>query len=400
MRKLTFLLTSIICISLCFKTAQAIPKIDAGGSAKEITTSISNFFQNAKKKIESSTAFQRAMKLGKGAIETAKQLDEIRKDAEEQIAAFEEDPLSAGLNLAQEGLDKASGEKNGGEANWADKISNKMNDAQKLLDVEAQKKKLEEEINKAVDGQKATLEGKIKTLEENNKNLQAEIEKDPSKKEEYEKQIANNNLKIKGYQTALSAADGGISSEKLQELTDLNSTLSSLQASAEQYAQEQKEKVLSAINEKLKSMTTEDDLKATTKNNFLAAGEPENSGNIFGKKTYRKQQAGNDAITTSATAAKIKKELPEMVNYTEKVVTRTKTADGTISSNTTDTQVTVEQVKALAKFIELTIYDLKLKTSSSIASYQEVSSTPDSNITTFSLDKYICTSDNKGEGSE
>ena len=402
MRKSAFLLASAISLILGIDSAYAIPKIDFGGTAKEIVTSVSNFLDNAKKQLDNSAAIQRVIKMGKGAIETAKQLEEMKKKVEEQVAAFEEDPLNAGLNLAQDQLDKASGLNKGEEANWADKISSKMQDAQSMLDLEAQKEKLENEINEKMQGQKTELEGKIKVLEENNKNLAAEIEKNPDKKEEYEKQIAANNLKIEGYNKAVSALGQEFSLENAAgtaaELADVNSQLNKLQSAATNYAKEQAAKVQQELEEQLKSMTPEQDLKEITSKNFLAAGEPENTANIMSKKQYRKKEAGDTAIEVAARTAKLQDELPDLVDYTQKVAARTDTADGTISANTTDSQVSAEQVKALAKFIEVTIYDLKLKTSQEIAAYQGASSEPDSNITSFTLDKYICEPSNTSEG--
>ncbi len=402
MKKTTFLLASVLGMIMGTNTAHAIPKIDVGGTAKEITTSITNFFDNFKKQLDNSAAVQRAIKMGKGAIETAKQLEEMKKTVEEQVAAFEEDPLNAGLNLAQDQLDKASGLNKGEEANWADKISSKMQDAQSLLDLEAQKEKLENTINEQMQGQKTELEGKIKVLEENNKNLAAEIEKNPDKKEEYEKQIAANKLKIEGYNKAVSALGKEFSlesaTETAAELADVNSQLKKLQTAAADYANEQAAKVQQELEEQLKSMTPEQDLKEITSKNFLAAGEVENTDNILSKKQYRKKEAGNTAIEVAARTAKLQAELPDLVEYTRKVAARTDTADGTISANTTDTQVSAEEVKALAKFIEVTIYDLKLKTATEIAAYQGASSEPDDNITSFTLDKYICEPSKTSEG--
>ncbi len=402
MRKSAFLLASTISLVVGIDSAYAFPKIDFGGTSKEIVTSVTNFLDNAKKQLDNSAALQRAIRMGKGAIETAKQLEEIKKTVEEQATAIKEDPLNAGLDLAQDQLDKFSGENKGEEANWADKISNKMQDAQSMLDLEAQKEQLENEITEQMQGQKTELEGKIKVLEENNKNLAAEIENNPDKKEEYEKQIAANNLKIEGYNKAASSLEQEFSLENASataaELADVNSQLSKLQAAATNYANEQAAKVQQELEEQLKSMTPEQDLKEITSKNFLAAGEPENAANIMSKKQYRKKEAGDTAIEVAARTAKLQDELPDLVDYTKKVAARTDTADGTISANTTDSQVSAEQVKALAKFIEVTIYDLKLKTSQEIAAYQGASSEPDSNITSFTLDKYICEPSNTSEG--
>ena len=145
-------------------------------------------------------------------------------------------------------------------------------------------------------------------------------------------------------------------------------------------------------------LLTGDDLKNIAYYFHSRNGETENTANIMSKKQYRQKEAGITAIEVAARTAKLQDELPDLVDYTQKVTARTDTADGTISANTTDSQVSAEQVKALAKFIEVTIYDLKLKTSQEIAAYQGASSEPDSNITSFTLDKYICEPSNTSEG--
>ncbi len=398
MKKTTFLIASIITgIFLCnIPSAQAgMLKIDAGKLAKEVVTSITNFMENFKKMMDESAAIQRAAKMGKGVMETAKQLESIKEEAEDAVNEIKEDPLNGTLNVLDEHL--GDNEK---FQQLQNTISDKMNDAQELLDLEEKKEKLEAKIAEQVAAKKAELEGKITVLEENNKNLKDEIEKNPSQKDEYEKQIEQNNLKIAEYQAMMSTIEGEISAEMLQELTDLNAQLDKLKASAEQYAQEQKDKVMNELKGKLSSMNSEDELKANTSKNFLAAGEVETNENILNKRFYRIQTAGNTAIEVGAKSAIIKNGLPDMGEYTKKLAARTETSDGSISTNTTDTQVSIEQIKMIAKLIELTIYDLKQSTASEMASHNGVSSAPDSNITTFSLDKYICKPQSTKEGGE
>ena len=96
MKKTTFLIASIITgIFLCnIPSAQAgMLKIDAGKLAKEVVTSITNFMENFKKMMDESAAIQRAAKMGKGVMETAKQLESIKEEAEDAVNEIKEDPL-------------------------------------------------------------------------------------------------------------------------------------------------------------------------------------------------------------------------------------------------------------------------------------------------------------------
>lgn len=170
-----------------------------------------------------------------------------------------------------------------------------------------------------------------------------------------------------------------------------------MQDKAEAWANEQTQKVKEELLSKLNSMNPEEDLKQNTENNFLANNEVEDAGNIIAKRSYRKQEAGTTAIETVAQVATIKRELDDDKTFTQNIASRTGATDGSLPANITDTQATIAVVQELAKTIELKIMDLKLKTASEMAQFEKTSSEPDSDITKFSLDKYICDGQNSGE---
>ena len=284
----------------------AFLKIDAGGTAAEITKTVSNSVEKVKKKFEENATLQTIIAYGKGAAETAKQLQALKEDAEEKINAVKEDPLGAGLDLAAEGVDKLETVQGGKYAELAEKIDKKMTQAQELTDLEKQKENLENAINEKIESKKTEVSGKIEVLQKNNANLEKMIEEDPDNAEEYKKQIESNNQKINTYQTALTTAEEGINAESLQELTDINGKLSDLKGKAQAALNKQKDAVKQALKDKLADFDSEGKLKSATGNNFLADGEAETHQALAEKKAYRRVVAAQDTIDSIALEATTK----------------------------------------------------------------------------------------------
>ena len=373
----------------------AFLKIDAGGTAAEITKTVSNSVEKVKKKFEENATLQTIIAYGKGAAETAKQLQALKEDTEEKINAVKEDPLGAGLDLAAEGVDKLETVQGGKYAELAEKIDKKMTQAQELTDLEKQKENLEKSINEKIESKKTEVSGKIEVLQKNNANLEKMIEEDPDNAEEYKKQIESNNQKINTYQTALTTAEEGINAESLQELTDINGKLSDLKGKAQAELNKQKNAVEQALKDKLEDFDSEGKLKSATGNNFLADGEAETHQALAEKKAYRRVVAAQDTIDTIALAATTKQSMPDKSEESKKLADRSGAMDGQVSGLNMNTQVTAENVKSLATLIELTLAELKMQTSNEMRAMETISSAPDSDIANFSLDKYIC--DSEGE---
>ena len=72
---------SFVLVLLSGTSSQATFKIDAGGTAAEITKTVSNSVEKVKKKFEENATIQTIIAYGKGAAETAKQLKSIKEDA-------------------------------------------------------------------------------------------------------------------------------------------------------------------------------------------------------------------------------------------------------------------------------------------------------------------------------
>ena len=370
---------------------------------------MTNFVDNAKKKYDEISNSTLIKTIGNG-INEAKGMYKKYEEYKAKVEAFREDPLQASLNLIEEQAQKEQ-EKKGTKGENGDnssetseetdgfftKLNEKVNTVKEATDLQQQEENLLKNINEAKDAKRTEVESKVKVLEENNAQLEQEIEDNPSRKEELTKQIEKNNAKIKAYQAGLKASEQEITAEDIAKLTDVQGALKNMQDKAEAWANEQTQKVKEELLSKLNSMNPEEDLKQNTENNFLANNEVEDAGNIIAKRSYRKQEAGTTAIETVAQVATIKRELDDDKTFTQNIASRTGATDGSLPANITDTQATIAVVQELAKTIELKIMDLKLKTASEMAQFEKTSSEPDSDITKFSLDKYICDGQNSGE---
>ena len=409
MKKIIYISALLFAVMLLPSEGNAIPKTDGGNAAKNVVTSVTNFVDNAKKKYDEISNSTLIKTIGNG-INEAKGMYKKYEEYKAKAEAFREDPLQASLNLIEEQAQKEQ-EKKGTKGENGDnssetseetdgfftKLNEKVNTVKEATDLQQQEENLLKNINDAKDAKRTEVESKVKVLEENNAQLEQEIEDNPSRKEELTKQIEKNNAKIKAYQAGLKASEQEITAEDIAKLTDVQGALKNMKDKAEAWANEQTQKVKEELLSKLNSMNPEEDLKQNTENNFLANNEVEDAGNIIAKRSYRKQEAGTTAIETVAQVATIKRELDDDKTFTQNIASRTGATDGSLPANITDTQATIAVVQELAKTIELKIMDLKLKTASEMAQFEKTSSEPDSDITKFSLDKYICDGQNSGE---
>lgn len=409
MKKIIYISALLFAVMLLPSEGNAIPKTDGGNAAKNVVTSVTNFADNAKKKYDEISNSTLIKTIGNG-IDEAKGMYKKYEEYKAKVEAFREDPLQASLNLIEEQAQKEQ-EKKGTKGENGDnssetseetdgfftKLNEKVNTVKEATDLQQQEENLLKNINEAKDAKRTEVESKVKVLEENNAQLEQEIEDNPSRKEELTKQIEKNNAKIKAYQAGLEASEQEITAEDVAKLTDVQGALKNMQDKAKAWANEQTQKVKEELLSKLNSMNPEEDLKQNTENNFLANNEVEDAGNIIAKRSYRKQEAGTTAIETVAQVATIKRELDDDKTFTQNIASRTGATDGSLPANITDTQATIAVVQELAKTIELKIMDLKLKTASEMAQFEKTSSEPDSDITKFSLDKYICDGQNSGE---
>ena len=372
------------------QVANALPKIDFGGSAAKITETISGYVTAVKKKMDESVAVQTAITLGKGGAEVLGQVQEVKANVEDKIERVTEDPLGEGLNVASEIVDETGLSESEVYKNVESKIAEKTEDFENLTNLEEQKEKLTEEINQKIAAEEQKTQSKIDALKKNNENLQEMIKNDPSKKSEYEAQITKNEAEIKAMEAQLEVTKNAINAENLDVMNALNSQTQALKDKAANLANEAKEKAAKQLSDKLNSLDNKGALSETTEKNFLGKDDIENSENITKIKTYRTYMAAQDTLDVIAQGVIIKQGLDAENTETEKLANRTAALDGSTSSINMNTQVVIKNIEALAKYIKVMLLDLKMKTSQDLAElgvYKQIEEQKD--ITSFNLDNYI-----------
>ena len=362
-----------------------LPKIDIGASTSKAVSTVTGFLEAAKKKMDESVALQTVIIYGKGAVETAKQVQEVKQKAEERIDDFKEDPLSAGLDLADEVVANIDDEKLN---SLTEKISAKTSDSQELLDLNRQKEKLEQELNEKLAAEQAAADGKIQVLEQNNTNLAKQMETDAVNKDKYQQQIDENNKKIAELKAQSALTQQTLNSEGQVDINKLASSISNLEAKAQAAVQAQKDKVAAALQQKIDSFDSQGSLEETTEKNILSENDPETSQSIVEQKAYRTYVAGQDTLDTFAQAVIVQSGLNDDNILTQKIADRAGAVDGSIAAINIDAQVKSQNAQAIGKLIEIMIADLKLQTSSELASSEYYTIQNDDDIATFTLDKY------------
>ena len=397
MRKL-FFTTALFFICMA-GPALSLPKIDVGGSAAEITKTISGYLETGKKKLDESVAIQTAITYGKGAAEAGKAMMEMKQNVEEKINAIKEDPLGAGLDAASDIADKTGLSENEKLQKAVDMVGQKTEDIQKLTDLEAQKEKLTTELNKKMAAESKTTQAKIDVLQKNNDNLQKMIKENPQKAEEYKSQIKKNEAEITALQAKLEITQKGISAESLGQLTDIKGQANALKNKAITLANAAKDKAAQQLEDKLNSMDSEKSLNETVSKNYLGENEAEDAENTTRIKTYRTYVAAQDVLTVFPTAVALQQGLEVENTETGKLAARAGALDGSVSAVNMGTQVSVKNIMAMAKYVEIMLLDMKRRTSEDLASIESVKQTqPSDDITSFNLDNYIYEPETTSEG--
>lgn len=400
MKKVIILASWLMMWMISANISEAKLKIDVGNSPKTVVTAVSNFFDNAKKTMDN-VGNSAVIKTIGSYVEDAKQMQTIINDAKTTAEQIKEDPLGASIDLAEEKLEEqAQKEQEAEEDGFATNLTEKIEKVQKMTDLEQQQQELLDQINTKREASNKEYQGKIEALQKNNQEIQNEIKEHPEKKEELTKQLEKNNTKIKEYQTLMLATEKEVTSEDVAKLTDVNAALTSMKAAADKQAQEWTQKVTDKLLSDVKSFNPEEELKQNTEKNFVADGSPVDQESITSRRANRTNTAANTAVDTFVQAAVIKRDLNDAKILTQKLANRTDTTDGSIGANATDTQTTIMIIKELAKLIKLKTMDLKLKTSAEMAKFEKIDSAVDSDIVTFTLDKYICSETTDGGGNE
>ena len=403
MKKQIITFASLVTLVVTVNDVEAVTKIDVGNSTKSFITSVSNFLDNSKKTMDNVSNVDVSKTIGTYE-ENAQQMQKIINTENENKADKEENPLEKEIDITSPEDDKKAKEESTDEnkenKDFKSNLSEKIEKVQKMTDLEQQQQELLDQINTKREASNKEYQGKIAALQKNNQEIQNEIKEHPEKKEELTKQLEKNNTKIKEYQTLMLATEKEITSEDVAKLTDVNAALTSMKAAADKQAQEWTQKVTDKLLSDVKSFNPEEELKQNTEKNFVADGSPVDQENITLRRANRTNTAANTAVDSFVQAAVIKRDLNDAKILTQKLANRTDTTDGSIGANATDTQATIMIIKELAKLIKLKTMDMKLKTSAELAKFEKIDSAVDTDIATFTLDKYICSETTDGGSNE
>ena len=373
-------------------SAQAI-KFDISKSLGKITTTVSGWLETAKKQMDQAATLQTMIAYGKGAVETAKKIKELEGGIGAAIS--ETEALAEGsIGSVNGGLQSIQSE----ASSIGSKSPSQMEDAQKLLELKAQKTMLESERDEAIAAAQDEVNGKKALAEENIAKLQDMISWEPDKKLEYESQIAYYQGEITNYEKELDKTTSTIQQQYQSEISAIDKQISELRDKAVSEAGK-------AAEEKLGSVLGGGDEETTAamnemiKNNFLAADEEEIVENITPRKVYRKLTAAKDTVAAFNNAWRVKKSRYENDKKAQKLQEEVSQMEGSSSALGMNTKIKVENINALLEYARMMVQDLKMRTANDINNLTNnwKLNRYDKDVTEFNLDDYIFDGKSKSE---
>ena len=374
-----------IFVLLCFtQQSEATLKFDISKSVGKVTTTVSGWLEVAKKQMEQSETLQTMIAYGKGAVETAKKLKELKSDVDDFTSEAQSyiDESGGGLNEGfVDALDVVAGA--------VGDVMSKTGEAQELLELKAQKTGLESQRDDAISSKTEEINGKISLAQENINKLQAMAAQEPDKKSEYEAQIATYENQISKYKEELQTVSDTITSQYQSQIAEVDEQIAALRDEAAAKAGE-------AAEAKLKSAFgggDEEDAAAMNemiKNNFLEKDDELTINNITPRQNYRKRVALKDTVAAFNNAWKVKKSRYENNEKTEEIQAEVTQMDGLSSAQGMDIQLKVENIKSLLEYTRMMVNDLKMITANELNDLNSWKlNRYDKDVTEFNLDDYI-----------
>ena len=384
MKLLRYIFSAILVLACFIQPAEATLKFDVSKSVGKITTTVTGWLEIAKKQMEQSATLQTMIAYGKGASETAKKIKELQGDVDSMTAeAKSVVNKSAGLvgdvvSNAQDAIDGAVGN-----------AMSKTGDAQKLLELKAQKMSLEGERNDAIAAAQEEINGKINLAQENIGKLQIMAAQEPAEKNKYDAQIAVYQNQISKYKEELQTTSDSVTNQYQSRISAVDEQITALRDEAVAKAGE-------AAANKLKSVLgggNEEDAAAMNemiKNNFLEKDDELTIENITPRQAYRKLTAQKDTVAAFNNAWKVKKSRYENNERTEKIQAEVEQMDGATASLGMDIQLKVENINALLEYTRMMVNDLKMVTAHELNDLNSWKlNRYDKDVTEFNLDDYI-----------
>lgn len=400
------LLLLILGLFVAFKSAQAVVKFDPGATSGKITETTSGWGVTAKKQMDQSVTLQTVISYGKGAMELTKFGYGMYQDPMGTMGNTFSSTLSAvdsvkdtaggiGGDLTNSALDSVAGvvgETMGGVSGAAGgamgAVNSKTQDAQKLMALKQQLSSAESAQAAEIAAAQENFNGKIKLADDNIAKLRAMQAQDPSKKDEYESQIASFENQKSTYQNQMGLQESIVKEKGKSEIDSLNKQMADLRNEAAAKAGD-------AAADKLTSMLGGSDpdaalMNAMIKKNFLTKDGAETSENVMRVRVYRKLVAMQDTIAAFNAAWKIKKTRLDNTNKTEETQEKVSELEGATASLALDTKLKVENINALLEYTKLMVHRMKMNTANELAELHKWKlNNYEKDVSQFNLDDYV-----------
>lgn len=406
MKKLVFALSCFCCIAISHQSRAGI-KFDISHTANKVVETVGGWAEQAQKLIEESTTLQTMIAYGKGAMETAKWLNsqaDMVKDTVKQTTGAINDvkntATSAVGDITSEvggtvgdvsgATSGAVGSAAGGVLSTASSAAGKTQSAQQLLSLKNEKTSLETEYKTAMEARKVEYEGKVKSYQDNNAVYQQQIAQDPSQKEALEKKIAANNEAIQKLQNEYEANEEKEQAAYQAQVANINKQITTLQSAAA-------EESLSLANDGFnaaKSMfgnknQSSAELNKTIANNFIPEKEQLTTENMKRVENYRQQTKTADILRAYSLAVQKRANRGDDTEKADNLASNVPMMEGGNSAIALDTQLKVENMKAILDYTKLLVQEMKMRSSSDLANIKAGKlNNPNKDVTLFNLDDY------------
>lgn len=370
-------------------TASAGIKFDVSATAGKITETVSGWLETAKKQMDQSVTIQTMIAYGKGAVETAKALKEMKDDTIGAVKGAVNETVAAANSVkdtAAGAVGDVVGDTVGDINKGVGSVTNnaKVQEAQKLLTLKEEKTSIEAAQEEALAAAQESYNAKIKLADDNIAKLRAE----QAKGGDFQAQIASYEQQKADYKKNLDNELLSIKKSYQSQLTDVEQQMSDLRTKTAEEAGK-------AAADKLKSLKGDNDdgtaeLKDTIAKNFLKEDAAESSDNIVPLKAYRNFIAMQDSVQAFNTALVIKKTRYSDSEKADETADKVAMMDGASSAIGMDTKLKIENIKSLLKYNDLLLQDMKMKTATELAKVSKYKLDDYSkDVSEFNLDDYV-----------
>ena len=401
------LTTAVLFVVMIVSSSNAQVKFDVSRGANKVTETVSGWSEQGQKIIEESTTLQTMAAYGKGAMEAAKMMQETVADAKNMVNdvkssvnSVKDTAMSTVSDITSEakGLQGdvtgaaggVVGSAAGGVSGAVSAAASKSQSAQELAKLKKEKSAIESEYKAAAAARKTEFEGQLKSYEENNTAYQKMIAEDSSQKEELEAKIASNNQ-------AMTSLREQYEAKEAEEKSASNARAAEIDNQIRQLQDQVLTDGLSLANEDVKSMAkslfgggqSAAEMNKMIANNFIPADEPLTAKTIKKVRNYRNQTAITDTLQSMATMMMIKAGRDKDNGKTEEIADKVPAMDGSSAAVALDTQIKVENMKAILVYTKLLLADLKMRTAMDLSKLNVYQlRNPNKDVTQFNLDDY------------